>query len=250
MLCLKEPHTYDILKIFAHELSTLLTVMDCIVSEVKKDLPTLVNAYELAHQAGLGVPDIPPLRLEMLTTGLNLAENAACNAKSQLSSFMLNMTQIDRDTITLSRCSIYECIDMAIRQFPYSSDKQRSVLSTILDKTMDFMVMGNKKLLVNLFLNLFYYVVYSLRSTEFKKVSFEYTKNTVLSVLYLKTTPCIISPEELSSLFDLEYGIKKHHIGTRMVFNKNLMEALNGSIACDLTHGNCLEITLSFPNPH
>lgn len=227
-----------------HDLSSSLAALKSGISGINKYLPILLEIYKSADTKDLKeTPKIPENHLLLLSTISDLMEKAAYNASSQLSLFINNITPINIEQLSLESCSIKNCLQIAIEQFPYKVIEQKYYLSDITEKLKDFFFIGDKVLIINLLLNLFSYI-YSTNE-NYKKIKI-YTKITP-EINFLYIVNFVKADENVIKFFANDNGMYNHAIDTGLLFCKELMQHLNGKISYTAQDINCSEFILLFP---
>lgn len=217
---------YQIAKYLGHELRTLIAAIDCGINSAKDSISACENTT-------------------YLPTGLELASKANSNAASLLSNFLLNLSNLKNHNLSC-KCSIRECLEISINQFPYKSNTQRHFFPKEIDRELDFNFLGNKYLIVNLLFNIFNFLIYRAHDSENQNIKISYEKQINKNNLFI-SADVNVTADEISKLFELNYGLQNAHIALSFVFNKRLMYALQGDISCIQTSDNSLNFTISFP---
>lgn len=247
----EEPLQMDYLESIArnmrHELHTSLSAIKSGIGGVKEYMPLLVDAYKMAVQQGLNVPEIQTNHLMMLARALELTERAAFCASSYVNILATNLKKIDPEKLILEECSIQYCLHEAVRQFPCKSEEQYSLLIDSIDTSGDFILLGNKALIINLLLNLFKNAIYHIQDAGKGEMKIWVQTGTDKNCLFIRDTGKGIDKVDLASIFEPFYGTQKQDVGMGLFFCKQLMLALKGDIKCSSKKDSFTEFVIEFP---
>jgi two-component system CAI-1 autoinducer sensor kinase/phosphatase CqsS len=231
----------------SHELKTSLVAVKSGIKGVKNYLPMLVTAYEEATRHQLDVPEIQSRHIKMLTSALELAERAAHCASMYVSMFSMNISEVNPDKLFLETCSIIECVQLAIEQYPYRCDKQKALLTDIIKIQHDFLFSGNKLLMINLIINILKNAIYNIQNTGNGEIIIHTSIQNDTNHLFIQDTSRIIPPSELEIMFMPFNRLHRHDLGMGLFFCKQLMNALNGDITCHSYENKYNEFDMTFP---
>ncbi|MDR3490981.1 MAG: HAMP domain-containing sensor histidine kinase [Gammaproteobacteria bacterium] len=234
----------------AHELKTSLVAVKSGIRGVKDYMPSLVIAYQEAVKHQLDVPDIQARHINMLASALELAERAAHCASAYVSIFSMNMTRVDSEKLILQKCSILECLRLAVDQYPYRSDEQKYFLSNAIKMEHDFLFEGNKELIVNMLVNIFRNAIYNIQDIGKGEILVRTECKAEKNHLYITDTSKSLDLLELEMIFTQFNRLHQHDLGMGLFFCKQLMLALNGDINCRSEEYSFIEFDIMFPINH
>ncbi len=234
----------------AHELKTSLVAVKSGIRGVKDYMPSLVEAYQEAVNHQLDVPDIQARHIKMLASALELAERAAHCASAYVNIFSMNMTKVDSEKLILHKCSMLECLQSAVDQYPYRSDEQESFLSRAIQAGHDFLFDGNKALIVNMLVNIFRNAIYNIQDVGKGEIIISTQCKAGKNHLYITDTSKSLALSELEMIFTPFNRLHQHDLGMGLFFCKQLMLALNGDIACRSEENSFIEFDIMFPINH
>jgi signal transduction histidine kinase len=221
-----------IAKNLAHELRTSLVAVKSGIRGVKDYVPPLVEAYQEAVKHQLDVPSIQSRHINMLITALELAEQAAHCASAYVNMFAMNMSKVDETKLSMQNCSILECVQKAIDQYPCRSNEQKSLLFEAMQIENDFLFSGPEALVVNLIMNIFRNAIYRIQDLGSGKISISSKLSENGNHLLIRDSSKGVSVYEKEMMFTPFQQLHQHDLGMGLFFCKQLMNTLNGGIEC------------------
>lgn len=228
----------------AHELRTPLRTISASAVGIKKYFPTLLCGYNLAKGHKLPVPYLDPLYYESLLTACDDIESETELAFTIINMLLIKADQPNFSQMKLERCSIHECIDEAIRRYPFDAGELEKVHW---DNGEKFEFPGNKLLIVHVFFNLFKNAIYYIHAVNrgeifiWSKISDKYNE------VHFKDTAKGIPEHILPNIFDRFFTRTPHGTGVGLAFCKMVMANIKGSISCHSIEDEYTEFVLSFP---
>jgi signal transduction histidine kinase len=228
----------------AHELRTPMLSIISGVSGIEKNLPALLEGYDLARKYNLPIRVIQPHQVELLHKVLsNLkAESMAINMIIDM--LLIKITDSISKTTCVEKLSINECLSEALQRYAFQ-ESERSLV--VCDTTNDFQFKGNKLLVVHILFNLLKNALYYIASVRKGRVyvHLEHGKNE--NTLHFMDTGKGIPEKTLSHIFDRFYSKTEGGAGIGLSFCKMAMEWMNGDITCQSVEGEYTEFVLHFP---
>ncbi|MCW5588772.1 MAG: ATP-binding protein [Legionellales bacterium] len=150
-------------------------------------------------------------------------------------------TRVDTNTEN----SIQDCLQEALRRFPFVSEAERK--KVVLRTDYDFNFNGSRILFVHVIFNLLKNAIYFLTKAGKGEILIWAQAGKRADELHFKDTSVGIAPEELSKLFSLFYSTTPNGTGIGLSFCKTAMHSLGGGIQCRSELGEYTEFILSFP---
>ena len=228
----------------AHELRTPLAAISMGIGGVKKYLPDLISGYALAKQHGLEVPAIRP---EHYTTLHNLL--TTLETETHYSHTMIDMQLLrihNSGEYKFSVCSAKDCIESAIKRYPFNSAEQRALVDYTVNPGFTF---NGVELLVvhilfNLLKNALYYIAVAGKGQIFIWTECHEKSNK----LHFKDTGTGMSKKVYANIFKNFFTHTHNGTGVGLHFCKSTMERLGGKIDFHTQEHEYTEFILSFPN--
>ena len=143
--------------------------------------------------------------------------------------------------------SIGDSIDEALSNFPFMG-KQRALIIWEKHPEKDFIVKGEKLLLIHVFFNLLKNSLYYIAKAKKGKVEIWLEPGAKINKIYFKDTGTGIAKEHLPHIFKRFFSKTYHGAGVGLTFCQWVMENLGGKITCESEEGHYTLFTLQFPN--
>jgi signal transduction histidine kinase len=238
----------------AHELRTPLAAIRSSTTGIKAILPNLLEAYKIAKENGLIIPEIRKTHLAILQKTLDDIELETRSANSIIEMLLISTRFSDAQTKKeLEDCSALHCVKTALEEYPLSAS-EKEIISIKCEQ--DFQFSGSYFLVTHIILNL---LKNSLRELSAKgnghitiTIEKQNQKNSFNKISFLDTAGGI-SSEILPHIFKRFYTasqVKESSslgMGIGLAFCKDAMHQLGGTIVCDTIFGSYTKFTLSFP---
>lgn len=229
----------------AHELRTPLLAIDSGVTGLRKYFPVLFETYQYAIKNGWPSHEIiRPDRFEILLTVLD-----DITAETQYSNVIIDMLlqkvnthpQAGERTI----CSIRDCIDDALRRYPFQSDTHYELITWT--DANNFKFKGSHLLIVHVLFNLFKNALFFIEDAGKGHILIWTEIGEKTNTLHFKDTAKGIAPNVLSHLFKRFYSTTLNGTGLGLAFCKMVMTSLGGDIICVSKEGEYAEFIMTFP---
>lgn len=229
----------------AHELRTPLASISACMYGIKEYLPTLVNAYQLARQAGLSTEKIRENHFQALTNLSQTIENEIHYSNTMINMLLMNANSTQPKSTELTICSIAKCIEQAIARYPFKSEKEAQLIHWQNGK--DFLFKGNELFVIHMLFNLIKNALYYIEETDKGEIYLTLENKQDNNLLHFKDTSKGIAAENLPKIFDTYFSDKLHGAGIGLAFCKRVMEIFFGSIICYSEQGQYTDFVLCFP---
>jgi signal transduction histidine kinase len=226
----------------AHELRTPLASVTSIARGVKKFLPHLLEAYRLAQEANLPVKTINSVYLDGLGRSMDNLEHAS---RQGLVVIDMLLTKIKHSGLEeKSICSILECVEQALEDYPLSESEHEHIHC---NKERAFMFDGNKVLIIHVIFNLMKNALYSIKDANKGDIWIWFESDEHENRMHFKDTGKGIDREEMDNVFLLFYSKTRTGTGLGLSFCKMVMKEIGGDIVCKSEKKQYTEFTLKFP---
>ena len=229
--------------VVAHEMRTPLFAIASISQRLKKSLPTLINAYKAMKLDEKNRQKLDEEQLEFIYEAPLDIEKVNRRAFAFIDILLMNLKE-DFKEISITVCSIKQCVEESIKGYPLTKEEKRLVICRIEE---DFEFRGNDLLMRHVFFNLLKNSIYYVKAANKGTITITSQVGKDTNKLYFKDTGKGISPEVLSQIFNKFYSKTKYGTGIGLSFCKTVMQSLNADIICKSIEGEFTEFTLVFP---
>lgn len=229
----------------AHEMRTPLSGVRASICGVESYLPDLVAAY--AH-ASAGAPErFPPLRADRLAT----LEHTPARIKSMVDQanavidlLLVNLRdrQLDPDTFVV--CSIADCVDEAMRTYPFKRNEQEKIRYHV---GQDFRFLGIQPMMIYVLFNLLKNALYSVEAAGKGSVLLALETGAGENRLTVTDTGLGIDAAVLPRIFEGFFTTKTDGTGAGLAFCRRTLRNFGGDINVMSEHGKFTTFTLTFP---
>lgn len=228
----------------AHELRTPLNAIQNGVAGVKVYLPGLIDTYKKAREASLSVDHIRADQLLGLEKCVNNIE-----AESNLANITINMllTNVRQSKLAQSEITVFsasELIEQALVRYPMHTEQQNLIH---VNHEHDFIIQGDKELLIHVFFNLLKNALYFIEATQKGDITIWFDSDETTHRIHFKDTGQGIAPSDLPHIFERFYTRRYHGTGIGLAFCKTAMHLHKGNIICRSILGEFAEFIISFP---
>lgn len=234
----------------AHELRTPLLGIKAGAAGLKRHLPALLDAYRQASQAKLPVSPIRGAYLDSMAGVLERIESEVDCSNTAIDILLMNTRTFDINEIELSACSIRACVEAALRRYPFSSERERALVTW--EGGDEFTFWGNELLAVHVLFNLLKNAVYHVAKAGKGQICIRLRRGSDQGHLIFRDTGPGIPPHVLSHIFTRFYSWSgAHNNGSRagigLAYCRSVMQAFGGTITCKSVAGEYSEFVLTFP---
>lgn len=229
----------------AHEVRTPLFGITTEARWLKKVLPSLISAYDIAEKSGdKNLPVLTPAQLKLISQMPDNLESTTRDAFIIIDIFLMNLKEVTLDK-DQEICSITECIDSALTSYPLTDDERELIKTT---NTIDFTFKGNSLLIKHVLYNLLKNALYQIKDAQKGEISIWLEgNNPFFNKLHFKDTGKGIPQHMLPHIFERFYTKTKYGTGIGLAFCKMVMEGIGGDIICQSVEGEYAEFILLFP---
>ncbi|MBS0359466.1 MAG: PAS domain-containing sensor histidine kinase [Proteobacteria bacterium] len=229
----------------AHELRTPLSAMKMITETMKEWFPDIIQGYQLAREKNLPVREINPQVFDELKEAVKTFDLEIAATFLFINMFLNNIRQEDKiNTKSFKQCSIKNCVEEALKRYPFFDSQKEKVLSHI---DYDFKFHGDSELFIHVIFNLLKNALYYIAGYDEAKIEIWTSEDKKYNVLHFKDTGEGIEEEVLSHIFERFYSKTYHGTGVGLAYCKMVMEVFGGKIICRSERGKYTEFVLSFP---
>lgn len=228
----------------AHELRTPLRAINSGVSGIKQYFPTLISSYQIASKVDPNLQKIRLDRFEALLTSLDEIQTCIDNSNTFINMLLVKINPNIRSK-ELTVCSVNECIDEAMRNYPFNSPNQEKLITWEPDN--DFKFIGSKLLIMHVLFNLFKNALFFIEDAGKGEISIWTEIGTKNNKLFFKDTSKGISENLLPQLFNRFFTQRLNGTGLGLSFCKMVMMGIGGDITCRSKEGEYTEFIMTFP---
>lgn len=234
----------------AHELRTPLLGIKSGATGLQNYLPSLLSTYHIAQSHGLVTEPIRLAHLNAMHGVLTRISDEAEHSNTIIDMLLMNTRADVYQPDTLSVCSINQCVETALKRYPFVSEKERQLLAW--DNAADFNFLGIELMMVHVLFNLMKNALYYIAKSGKGRVTIQTHTSPQGNVLVFKDTGAGIPPDVLPHIFSRFYSWApetKSGLGTGigLAFCRSVMTAFGGDIQCSSKLGDYTQFTLTFP---
>lgn len=232
----------------AHELRNPLLAINTGLSGIRRYFPMLLTGYQKAdaHQLLKQEEKIRPDRFEVLLTVVDDISAETQYANTMIDMLLLKVNpNLKADEASIH--SIFDCIDDAIRRYPFNSSEQAGLIKWAMEKDADFNFKGSRLLVVHVLFNLIKNALFFIADAG---KGFIYIKTEIgekYNKIYFKDTAKGMPSYMVSRIFTRFYSKTQNGTGLGLAFCKMVMNGIGGDITCRSQEGEYTEFILTFP---
>lgn len=235
----------------AHELRTPLLSVKTGASGLRQYLPVLLDAYRLAVERKLVAGSIRGAHLDSMDGVLDRIEMEADRSNTVIDMLLYTVRGLGMESSELVTCSMSSCVDIALRRYPFASDKERALVRW--DSQTDFSFTGSELLMVHVIFNLLKNALRHIAIARKGLISIRLEAGERENRLVFRDTGTGIPAEVLPHIFTRYYAWPKHGegvvetTGIGLSFCREIVHAYGGSIGCRSQLNEYTEFTIRFP---
>lgn len=228
----------------AHELRTPLLGIKSGSSGVKRFLPALFEAYQLAKAHDLPVTKIRMAQYHSLLPALERIEVETNNANVIIDMLLMNVGKQSIDRSDFAVLSMNECVEEALARYPFM-DEQRELVTW--HPGQDFYFTGSRVLMVHVLFNLLKNALHFIAKARKGGIRIWLDYSDRGFSLYFKDTGKGIAPDILPRVFERFYSSTTVGTGIGLSFCRLVIENFGGRMRCDSQYGEYTEFVMEFP---
>jgi signal transduction histidine kinase len=235
----------------AHELRTPLLSIKTGATGARQHLPMLLDAYQLAVERHLVRPSIRASHLESMGGVLDRIEAEADRSNTVIDMLLYTLRGIRVDKKDFRVCSMMECVQTALRRFPFVSGKDRNLVTRVGGE--DFSFSGTEILMVHVLFNLLKNSIRHIAVAGKGTITIEMESEGRERRLLFRDTGPGIPPEVLPHIFTPYYAwpTPGHGVGETtgvgLAFCRDVVKAFGGTINCRSRLNKYTEFVIAFP---
>jgi signal transduction histidine kinase len=232
----------------AHELRNPLLAINTNLNGIRKYVPFLLTGYQKANAHNL-LEDKEKIRLDRFEVLLTAVEDAS--AEIQYANTMINMLLLkvkpNIKSGDMAICSIFDCIDDALRRYPFNSAEQAKLINWSMENDEDFNFKGSQLFIVHVLFNLIKNALYFVADAGKGQIYISTKIGKKTNTLHFKDTAKGIPAYVLPHVFTRFYTKTDTGTGLGLAFCKIVMTGMGGDITCKSQEGEYTEFILTFP---
>lgn len=246
----------------AHELRTPLLAIRAGAAGLTRFLPALLDSYAIAQRGQLPVPKIRIAHLLSMQGVLARVEQEALHSNGIIDMLLANARFTGGYTQPFSRCSIEECVRVALARYPFRDDEQQRVHC---DLTAGFEFEGSEMLMVHVLFNLLKNAFRHMSGVSHADITIRLLPSSRDNRLIFRDTGRGIDADALPHVFTRFYTSSgageqatspdtasadvSPSTGIGLAFCRDVMRSFGGAIECSSVKGQYTEFVLIFPLP-
>jgi signal transduction histidine kinase len=230
----------------AHEMRTPLSGVRASIGGVDSYLPDLIAAYQFSHeQDAERFPAIRNDLIEVLTDTGPRIKSMVDQANHVIDLLLVNLNDQRRDATHFTACSVRECVEEAIAQYPFRRFEREKVHVKI---DVEFKFLGDRSLLVYVLFNLLKNALYSLESAGRGAIHIDVESGEHRNYLFFEDTGLGIEEDVLPLIFDGFFTTSNNGTGAGLAFCRRTMRSFGGDIRVNSVPDKFARFTLEFPH--
>ncbi|MFT3742273.1 MAG: PAS domain-containing sensor histidine kinase [Gammaproteobacteria bacterium] len=227
----------------AHEIRTPLASLELATAGLEKYLPTLLEGYEKAEEAGLIERTISSQKMGVLKSSISRMRSEIRSAFMFIDMLLIKLrTSVSAKSSETFKMS--SCIEEVLKRYPFQPGEKDSVS---VDTVNDFTVQGAELLVTHVFFNLIKNALYHMAKVSKGKISILLETDKEYNKVIFRDTGSGIPKEIVSKIFKRFFSKTYHGAGVGLTFCKNVMKSLGGNITCSSEEGEYTAFVLFFP---
>lgn len=228
----------------AHELRTPIASIEAGITGAKSYFPLLLDAYVMAKEHKVSVPEIPAKHMNTLLTLLDALEEETKYSNTIIDMLLIKSKQRGFNKANFNNCSINHCISEALRRYPF---KEGELELISWDDQQDFNFDGEPLLILHVFFNLIKNALYFIEQEGKGEIKIWYGYSSQYNIVHFKDTAKGIPKHIMPKLFERFYSYSNRGTGLGLAFCKMVMKGLEGDIKCESFYGEFTDFILYFP---
>ena len=230
----------------AHEIRTPLLSIRNQARGMIRDLPHLINGYDLAVKAGLCEPVVRPGAIEFLSSIGGSITHEVDRANTALDMMLASLKMDQIDAATFSFHSVEACVDEALERFTFDHGERAKVQ---LQEVADFSFYGSETLLTMVLFNLIKNALHAIKVAGKGNILISTETTPTFNLLKFTDTGSGIERGHLTKVFEPFFTTKKKSGGSGigLAFCQRVMASFGGRMGCESELGLFTTFTLYFP---
>jgi signal transduction histidine kinase len=234
----------------AHELRTPLLGIKCTAMGLRKYLPVLLDAYQIARDRGLARDEIRTAHYEGLIDSVSRIEQETDHANTMIDILLINSRQTAAPTDDFASTSMARCVKLMLNRYPFASPRDQE--RVVWEEAADFRFVGSELLMVHVFFNLMKNALLSVAKARKGNIHIWLSCNGGQNAVHFKDTGLGIPAQVLPQIFRRFYSWSQDSgsergTGVGLAFCKLVVESFGARIVCRSEHGAFTEFVIIFP---
>ncbi|HCA27598.1 MAG TPA: sensor histidine kinase [Betaproteobacteria bacterium] len=236
----------------AHELRTPLLGMKSGAAGLRRYLPALLEAYQLARAQGLPVTPVRKAHLDAMAGVLERIEAEAVYSNTVIDMLLINARPTGRCPDGFANYSMARCVDAALARYPFAPAVQRRLVHW--DADGDFRFHGSDLLMTHVLFNLLKNALYYIAKAGVGNIQIRLEPGATANQLVFRDTGAGIPAHVLPHIFTRFYSWSPGAapgpgVGIGLAFCRTVVDSFGGAIACHSRWGEYTEFVITFPLP-
>ncbi|MDN5850568.1 MAG: hybrid sensor histidine kinase/response regulator, partial [Nitrococcus sp.] len=230
----------------AHEMRTPLLSTRSAAAGIERYLPRLLEAYRWACEAGAPIEPIREshrLALEESVAGIHRVVD---RTNVMIDLLLMNCGGKRIDATSFETCSMDECIESALQDFPFQADRRERVHW---QAQPSFHFHGSHRLMVFVLHNLMRNALKAIDTAGKGDIRIWASQDKSGSTLHFEDTATGIDPRVLPEIFEdfATFSDSGKGVGIGLGFCRRVMDSFRGTISCQSTLSMNTRFDLWFP---
>jgi Na+/proline symporter/signal transduction histidine kinase len=224
-----------------HEMRTPLATISVGAHNLQKFFPTYEEAYQKAQQNNLLVNNITQREHAILKEIPATLERVSNSAQNIINMLLVNTKEIPINE--LEQCSILNCIEIALDQYPFKDTEREKITLKI---STDFLFWGKRELFIHIIFNLLKNSLYQISHKIDGTIEISTLIKNDKKYLYWTDNGMGISKQLLPKIFDCFITGTNFGTGMGLPYCRMVMTAFGGDIQCISKPDESAQFELSF----
>lgn len=234
----------------AQEIRTPLFSIGITATGLANYIPPLTAGYEFALRNHHPMPRIKRIHVKSIEASLMRVKEDVKYSNAVIDTLLLEVNKEKIESSEKTECSMQECLKVALNEYPFTEDEL--TILNLMSRT-DFIFLGNQKLMVNVFFNLFKNAVKSIAQKQSGEIFIEVEISNKGNLVIVKNTGRGIPYELLPHAFERFYAFAndKDSVlggGIGLAYCKDVMSMFGGRIECCSVYNVSTEFKMYFPS--
>lgn len=215
----------------AHEMRTPLRSIRSAAGGIDRYLPRLLEGHDWAVRAGAEVEPLTDQHRHALEGAVASVQRVVDRANSVIDVLLANCGVQSIDAAAFESCSMHECVEIALQDFPFTEREGQSVYW---DGGPDFRFHGSTNLMVFVLHNLLRNALRAIAAAGHGTVNLWTDTQGDVNGFHIKDTGTGIDTEVLPKIFDdfTSFADDQRGVGIGLGFCRRVLTSFGGHIEC------------------
>jgi len=230
----------------AHEMRTPLRSIRSAAGGIERYLPRLLEGHDWAAGAGAEIEPLSEQHRRALEGAVASVQRVVDRANSVIDVLLANCGAQRIDSTVFESCSMHECVDIALQDFPFTEREGQAVRW---DGGPDFRFHGSTSLMVFVLHNLLRNALRAIAAAGRGSVQLWTNSHGDVNSVHVRDTGTGIDPEVLPKIFDdfTSFADDQRGVGIGLGFCRKVLTSFGGHIECHSEKNTYTQFDLWLP---